>query len=80
MIVPINASASQPIAYAGGQAPTAKPSFGASLQASLARLQATNHGLTASTTQHHHGHGTAPFQAQSTSSASPNATLTMPAL
>jgi hypothetical protein len=80
MILPINASASKPVAYAGGQAPTAQPSFGASLQASLAQLQATNHGLTANTTQHHHGHGAGPFQTQSTSSDAANAALTMPAL
>jgi hypothetical protein len=71
MILPINASVTQPVAYAGGQASTARPSFGTELQASLAQLQATNHGLTANTTQHHNGQTAAPFQPQSTSGASP---------
>ncbi|MDD2876228.1 MAG: hypothetical protein PHT60_03260 [Acidiphilium sp.] len=88
MILPINASASQPVAYSGGQASTSKPSFGASLQATLAQLQATNHGLTSgATVQHaHHGHGNAPFQGQnpfgggSASGSASGSGMTLPAL
>ncbi|MGC9270079.1 hypothetical protein [Acidiphilium sp.] len=87
MIIPINASASQPIAYSGGQASSAKPSFGAALQATLAQLQATNHGVTSNTGTHHHGQGMSPFASQSpfggstaASSAASAAGVSLPAL
>lgn len=89
MIVPTASTAAKitsagPVAYAGGQASTAKPSFGASLQATLAQLQATNQGVTAGATAHqrHHGHAGlferhGPFSGGGSASA---ATPTMPAL
>lgn len=44
MIVNPLAGADQPIAYSGGAASTAAPSFGASLQGVLAKIQATSTG------------------------------------
>lgn len=74
MIQPVTAAAAPPIAYSGGTPSTAKPSFGASLQATLAQLQATNQGITAA--QHHHNptasaKSTNPFGAGAFSAAAP---------
>ncbi len=86
MILPVNTTATQPIAYAGGQASTAKPSFGNALQATMAQLQATNHGVT-SLFHHKHDHsGTTPDQSgsspqnSSVPARSAASSLTMPAL
>ncbi|ABQ30034.1 MULTISPECIES: hypothetical protein [Acidiphilium] len=70
MIIHNLAAAAQPIAYAGGIASSHRPGFGATLQATLASLQATQAGTSAvlngigpaqalpgaqsSTTHHHH--------------------------
>ncbi len=47
MIIHNAAAAAQPIAYAGGIASTHRPGFGATLQATLASLQATQAGTSA---------------------------------
>ncbi|MCW8306373.1 hypothetical protein AruPA_04940 [Acidiphilium sp. PA] len=78
MILPITSAAAQPIAYAGGQASTAKPAFTAALQATLAQLQATNHGLTANSSANHHHHGTALFGTSGTGGSGSD--ITMPSL
>lgn len=47
MIIPNIAASSQPVAYAGGLAPSEKPAFANALQATLAGLQATRTGTAA---------------------------------
>ncbi|SIR17675.1 MULTISPECIES: hypothetical protein [Acidiphilium] len=78
MMLPVTAVAAQPIAYAGGQASTAKPGFAAALQATLAQLQATNHGLTANSSANHHHHDTSLFGTSANSGSA--SSLTMPPL
>jgi hypothetical protein len=76
MMLPVTAVAAQPIAYAGGLASTAKPGFAAALQATLAQLQATNHGLTANSSANHHHHDTSLFGTSATGGSA--SSLTMP--
>jgi hypothetical protein len=88
MILPVSTAAAQPIAYAGGQPSTAKPSFGNALQATMAQLQATNQGMT-SMFHHKHDHSgatTGTSQTQNSgqtplaTAANAASSLTMPAL
>ncbi|MDD2862204.1 MAG: hypothetical protein PHI71_14220 [Acidiphilium sp.] len=85
MILPVNNAISQPIAYAGGQPSTAKPSFGNALQATMAQLQATNHGTNALFHHKHDQSGTtnqsqSPSQSPFAAAAGAVSGLTMPAL
>lgn len=83
MIIPAANLAAAPVAYAGGQPSTARPGFGATLQATLAQLQATNQGVTSGAAGHHkhHAHGlfqhNAPFAG---SSGASTASLALPPL